>query len=442
MKICYTLFFLFNFLWIYSQVTLDADGAGNTYELINSVLAPGYNAIEVPDCNHVAFGRHIDEVYDADLNADVFRFYIHVNEDDDRCINFDRQRNEIKTYDQSPDNLKGVEGELIEYKWKFKIDANFQPSSSFTHLHQLKAVGGTESSMPLITLTARKATPNRLELRYAETTTQVTLTQVDLAPFQGEWVEVTQTVLYGEIGTFNISIDKVSDGTNLLSYSDNAIRMWKTGASFIRPKWGIYRSLNNVADLRNEEVFFNNFSIDEIITTPVEFLNFEASVVQKNKVELKWKTASEFNNDYFEIQKSTDGIRWFELKKIKGAGHSNETISYQFLDEQPYNKTYYKIKQIDFDGTHSFSEIKMIVLKGKEPIIIYPNPARDKIIVNQKISEFYSIKIFNTTGEEIENYNILQNEQNKEIQIDISSLESGIYYLKSGEEISKFFVLK
>ena len=80
----------------YTQVTLDADGPGNTYELITSVLAPGYNPVEVPDCNHTSFGRHIDEVYDNELNTNVFRFYIHTSPDNDRCINVDRQRNEIK----------------------------------------------------------------------------------------------------------------------------------------------------------------------------------------------------------------------------------------------------------------------------------------------------------------------------------------------------------
>ena len=58
------------------QVVLNADGAGNTYELINSVLAPGHDVIEAPDCNHTTFGRHIDEIFDADLNSNVFRFQI------------------------------------------------------------------------------------------------------------------------------------------------------------------------------------------------------------------------------------------------------------------------------------------------------------------------------------------------------------------------------
>ncbi len=71
-----------------AQVYLDADGPGETYELINSVLAPGYNVIEAPDCAHPDFGRHIEEVYDSVLEKYVFMFHIHVTPDNDRCIKF------------------------------------------------------------------------------------------------------------------------------------------------------------------------------------------------------------------------------------------------------------------------------------------------------------------------------------------------------------------
>ncbi|WP_248723624.1 T9SS type A sorting domain-containing protein [Seonamhaeicola sp. ML3] len=259
----------------YSQIVLDADGPGNTYELITSVLAPGYNPIEVPDCNHGTFARHIDEVYDSDLNDNVFRFHIHVTDDDDRCINFDRQRNEIKSYDKSPDNLKAVEGETVIYKWKFKLDAGFQASPNFTHLHQLKSVGGLYSSMPMYTLTARKATPDRIELRYAETNSQTTLIQTDIAPFKGVWVEATETIKFGtnsspNAGTYSLELKKVSNQTVLLSYSDNATKNWQTDADFVRPKWGIYRSLNNSQDLRDEEVLFANFSIEEVSSLSID----------------------------------------------------------------------------------------------------------------------------------------------------------------------------
>ena len=247
-----------------SAVELKADGPGDTYALITSVLAPGANPIETPDCSHPEFGEHIDEVFDSELNANVFRFYIHTRPDDDRCINFDRQRNEIKTYSQSPDNLLGVEGEKVVYNWKFKLDEDFQISPNFTHLHQLKSVGGELESIPMYTLTARKSSPDRLELRYAETDDQVTLATTDLAPLLGTWMEVTETITYGTSGTYEIEIKKVSDQVVLFEYSDDSIINWRADADFVRPKWGIYRSLLTAEDLSDETLFFADFSIEEI----------------------------------------------------------------------------------------------------------------------------------------------------------------------------------
>jgi len=247
-----------------NAVELDADGPGNTYDLITSVLAPGYNPIETPDCSHNAFGNHIDELFDSELNTNVFRFYIHTTPDDDRCINFDRQRNEIKSYGNSPDNLLGVVNETVVYKWRFKLAPGFQSSPNFTHLHQLKSVGGDFASMPMYTLTARKSSPDRLELRYAETDNQITLSQTPIAPLIGTWLEVTETILYGTAGTYAIEIKKVSDDTVLFNYSNSSIINWRPDAEFVRPKWGIYRSLINAQDLRDEEVLFANFSIEEI----------------------------------------------------------------------------------------------------------------------------------------------------------------------------------
>ncbi|WP_397362306.1 hypothetical protein [Olleya sp. R77988] len=245
-------------------VTLKADEPGNTYDLITSILAPGHNPIETPDCNHNAFGEHIDEVFDTDLNTNVFRFFIHTTPDNDRCINFDRQRNEIKTYGNTPDNVLGIEDETVVYKWKFKLADGFQSSSNFTHIHQLKSVGGSFESMPMYTLTTRKSNPDRLELRYAETDSQTTLSQTDIAPLLDTWLEATETIKYGSSGTYDIELKKVNDGTVLFSYSNPSIINWRPNADFVRPKWGIYRSLINAQDLRDEEVLFDEFKIIEI----------------------------------------------------------------------------------------------------------------------------------------------------------------------------------
>lgn len=292
----------------HSQTVLEANGPGDTYELINSVFAPnGGDVVESAECAHPEFGRHIAEVWDDDLKKYVFEFYIHVTPDNDRCINFDRQRVEIKTYDASPDYLKAVLGETIVYKWRFKVPTGFQPSSSFTHIHQIKAVGGDESN-PLFVLTARKGTPNKLELNYYKSSEggSQKLTQVNLSLFENTWVEVTERIkLDNANGTYSIVVKKVSDGTTILNYSNNKMLTYRSDNTFIRPKWGIYRSLNTPSDLRDESLRFDYFSIyEEPITSITRLLNnndfFSFKFVGKNQAILEY-SISEAQNIKLEL---------------------------------------------------------------------------------------------------------------------------------------------
>jgi hypothetical protein len=274
--------FLFSNIYLgHSQTILNADNtADNTYELINSVLAPGGTAIETPDQTpdglHTTFGRHIAEVFDTDLNKNVFEFYSHVTPDNDVTGGLDRQRVEMKTYAASPSNLKGVLGETVTYKWRFKIPVGFQPSTNFSHIHQVKAVDGDDSS-PIFTLTPRFGTPNTLQLIYVVDSNGSNdyKAEVNLSLFEGIWVEALETIKVGTgaSGTYSITIKKVSDGTVLLSYSNNAIQTIRTAAtdlgspqvanSFIRPKWGIYRSLASSSYLRDESLRISDVLIAE-----------------------------------------------------------------------------------------------------------------------------------------------------------------------------------
>jgi hypothetical protein len=192
---------------------------------------------------------------------------MHVTPDNDRCNGAtDRQRNEIKTYGPSPDSLKGQLNETVTYRWKFKIDAGFQPSPSFTHIHQIKAGDGTNDDSPVITITPRAGSPEKLEIIHTGNTTVSTLGKVktvDLATFKGTWVEVVEKLTYKTASSYSITIKRISDNATLLEYSNTNIDLWRDGASFCRPKWGIYRSLNNVSYLRDEEVRFADFCIAE-----------------------------------------------------------------------------------------------------------------------------------------------------------------------------------
>ena len=240
-------------------VHLVADGVTETYALISGVL--GGNPIEIPDCAHPDFGPHITQEWDDGLGKHSFVFHIHVEPDNDRCKTFDRQRNEIKTYDKSPPYLKGFLGDTTTYRWRFKLGAGFQPSTNFTHLHQLKAVGGDDAS-PLITLTPRAGTPDTMELSLRDSDDDRTvLIKVPLKPLTGVWVEVYERVTFGHQGSYFLEIRNLSTGDLLLVYDDPDIDLWRVGAEFVRPKWGIYRSLNSKEYLRDEQVRFDQFCL-------------------------------------------------------------------------------------------------------------------------------------------------------------------------------------
>lgn len=245
-------------------VTLSATGKGDAYALINSVLGGTGDVVEAPDVSHPAFGKHITQVFDTDLNSYVFAFHIHVTPDNDRGTDSDRQRNEIKTYDKSPDSLKATLNETVNYSWKFKLDGGFKPSSNFTHLHQIKPIDGN-ASLPIITLTARyKSGGDIMQLIHTGDNGQaVTKNTIALADFKGNWVEVNEQVKYATHGNYKISIKRIKDGKVLLDVTYTDLDLWRTGTSSCRPKWGIYRSLLNPQMLRDETVWFNDFNITE-----------------------------------------------------------------------------------------------------------------------------------------------------------------------------------
>lgn len=253
-------------LFAQKTVQLNAEGPGETYELIKGILGPQgevTDVIDLPDCVHPL--RHISEAWDDQLQNFVFVFDIHVKEDNDRCKNFDRQRNEIKTYDPSPDSLKGTPGETHLYRWKFKVDSAFQVSPRFTHLFQIKARGGSEDGMPIITLSAaRKENGDRFEIRHSDSNTRFNVvTDTNLSLIKGHWLEVECRAKFDEQGSIELTVKKL-DGVAIISYKNTDLDMWRTDADFNYPKWGIYRGLVDDGSLRDEQVRFADFSISEI----------------------------------------------------------------------------------------------------------------------------------------------------------------------------------
>ena len=312
------LLFILSFILFFSQsvitqTLLSADGTTDTYTLINSVLAnPNRDVVEVPDCNHNDFGKHITQDFDNQLNKNVFLFHIHVTPDNDRCkagVN-DRQRNEIKTYGDSPENLIARNGETVQYKWKFRLSDTFKPSASFTHIHQIKSVEGPYASIPMISFTLRKSNPDKLELRYTATANQETIATANLDLFRGNWVSVTETINFSNNGSYALEIKNIATNQIILNYTTTNKDMWQDGADFARPKWGIYRSLNNKQDLQDEIVKFADFSIEEDPKTLSVGINIDDLKAKAENIllypnpssnEVEFKNANSDNYDTIEM---------------------------------------------------------------------------------------------------------------------------------------------
>jgi hypothetical protein len=111
-------------------------------------------------------------------------------------------------------------------------------------------------------------------------------------------------------------------------------------------------------------------------TLPIELISFDAYLTN-GTVALEWQTASELNNDYFTIERSSNGVDFEPIMNVDGAGNSNHIINYFETDYSPLAGTsYYRLRQVDFDGTETFSEMKTIktydVLATE--MNLYPNP--------------------------------------------------------------------
>lgn len=100
----------------------------------------------------------------------------------------------------------------------------------------------------------------------------------------------------------------------------------------------------------------------EPVGLPVSLLNF-TGFSENNTVILEWATASETNNDYFIVEKSEDGILFSDFSYVDGAGNSNNLIEYSCKDENPFQTSFYRLKQIDFNGAYSISQIIKVSAK-------------------------------------------------------------------------------
>lgn len=122
----------------------------------------------------------------------------------------------------------------------------------------------------------------------------------------------------------------------------------------------------------------------ELLNTvlPIELISFTLSPIDNEYFNIQWVTTSEFNNDYFLLERSIDGITFTSITTIPGNGTSSTSHNYHFDDyDVLLNKRYYyRLKQVDTDGTFTYSSIISGIMSGTIPVRIFPNPISDIVI--------------------------------------------------------------
>jgi hypothetical protein len=168
------------------------------------------------------------------------------------------------------------------------------------------------------------------------------------------------------------------------------------------------------------------------VTTPVLFTYFNAACNDKGAL-LSWETATEENADYYEIQRSADGLTWKAIDKVDAAGNSAIARQYQYLDLDGGN-VQYRLRQVDIDGKETYTAIRRTSCEGKSfSSTLYPVPARDKmtLVVRSDRAVTTNLQILDMNGRMIKQIRTNINNGNTNIIIDVNSLPQGEYMLMS-----------
>lgn len=170
---------------------------------------------------------------------------------------------------------------------------------------------------------------------------------------------------------------------------------------------------------------------------PVEWLAFTATPLN-NTVDLRWRTATEYNSDYFVIERSGDGRDFHAIGQVPGSGTSTAIRSYRFTDILPLEGiSYYRIRQVDMDGQFDFSGIVPVRTGDTVSSLgVYPNPVQDQAWVLVTAPEYraQTVELLDVTGKLIYSEIVeLQSGRNSFV-IDTRRLDKGMYLLRMGAQ--------
>lgn len=197
--------------------------------------------------------------------------------------------------------------------------------------------------------------------------------------------------------------------------------------------WG--QTIRCIPDVHGPRVITQESELCAEELLPVELVSFEVEPSDKG-ARLNWVTASEINSDYFEIQRSADGLAWEALDRVFAAGRSVDKLEYTWVDESPvYGTSYYRLKQVDLDGTYEYLPVRAYrtnLTAAVEARLV--NPVRNDLNLSlyakqQAANKEVDIIVYNLFGRMIGKFGLTLQEGQNEIVIPMGDQDQGSYFV-------------
>jgi hypothetical protein len=252
-----------------------------------------------------------------------------------------------------------------------------------------------------------------------------------------------------DISNLGINQDNINDQEIQVMFWNQGLGQWDHMGGVAS---GTPASGNVVSDslLSFSEKLITTGAEDSSIPLPVEMLYFQG-VDERGIVELDWATSTEIDNDYFEVQRSQDGRDWEVIGVVTGAGTTVEEQRYDFSDLRPYvGNSYYRLRQVDYDGKFAFTEIVLVSVRLEEiSFNVFPNPVIDQLTVDIRginANEVAIYEIVSLQGAYVGQGQLRADEAgriNEQLSLGLNQ-PAGIYILRvmSSQRIFRFNLIK
>lgn len=173
-----------------------------------------------------------------------------------------------------------------------------------------------------------------------------------------------------------------------------------------------------------------NGIICSLVPLPIELLSFNAKL-RNGKVLLDWVTGSEVNNDFFSVERSKYGYEWDEVLREDGAGNSSSIIVYEGMDQYPMEGiSYYRLKQTDYNGEYSYSDVRVIDNEGQyaSSLKVYPNPTEGTLYI-KGLEKDEELRLYSSSGRLIRADYLDIMQDGGGFRLDLSALTDDLYLI-------------